>query len=176
MSLVLNAEAKSISANSYVSVAEADAIIAARLYVATWTAATSGDKAAALVWATRLLDRTMDWNGSRRTVLQALAWPRTGVYIAPDAGWYDYDLVPDPIKEATTELALLLLQQDRTAEPGVAGLGLSSLSVGNGAVSLGIDKSNVLPIIPPYILNMIQHMGSSIEIQPGMREVKLLRT
>lgn len=97
------------SANSYVTVAEADTYFDERLHpsIATWTGEDTDDKERALITATRRLDQE-DWQGVRVDTAQALDWPR---YWATDEDGEEYesDTIPQPVKDATCELALRLL-------------------------------------------------------------------
>ena len=64
------------NANSYADVAGADSYFEGHLYATAWTAATSTQKAAALVMATRLIDAEFQFNGYKLLSTQALQWPR----------------------------------------------------------------------------------------------------
>ena len=59
-------------ANSYASVADAEAYHEGHLYATAWTGATAEQKAAALVMATRLIDAQFQFNGVRTNEGQAL--------------------------------------------------------------------------------------------------------
>ena len=60
MAIVLDATVGGSSANSYCTRAEGDTYHEAHLYATAWTGATSGNKDAALVWATRMLDEQIE--------------------------------------------------------------------------------------------------------------------
>ena len=100
------ATAGASNANSYLSVAGADAIAAGMIGDLAWTTATSDNKARALITATNGLE-TLEWTGERSTTTQALAWPRT------DASCGDKviadDDIPREIELATFDLANALL-------------------------------------------------------------------
>src|SRR5678810_157099 len=100
------------NANSFVTVAEGDTYCDARLNASAWTDAEDDDKAKAVIEATRELSAKM-WVGSKSTTAQALAWPRAYA-TDPDAAWagwgyYDSNIVPQRVKDATCELALQFL-------------------------------------------------------------------
>ncbi len=98
--------AGSADANSFVSVAYADAYHDAHLDGEVWLAALER-KAIALIMATRTLD-ALRWRGSPRFTGQALQLPRSG--LVNRSGYYlDGDIVPRAVKDATSELARLLL-------------------------------------------------------------------
>ena len=81
MPIAINATAGDASANSYLTLADAQAIIdgfTAHADVTAWASATTDQKNRALVSATQRLDRER-FLGARATDTQALQWPRTGV-------------------------------------------------------------------------------------------------
>lgn len=108
MSLTIDATVGDAAANSYVTEAEMTAYCEGRLQGATWTGADA--QLPALVEATRDLTR-LAWKGVRVDLVQALAWPRTGVVNPddPDQGEFDDDVIPQRVKDATCELALQYL-------------------------------------------------------------------
>src|SRR5262245_16352884 len=78
MALVLVKEDGSglANANSYANAADGDAYHDGHLYATAWTAASAGNKDKALVFATRLIDSQVQFNGGRTKEDQALQWPR----------------------------------------------------------------------------------------------------
>jgi hypothetical protein len=174
--MALDATVGGANANSYLTVTEATAYFATRLYSSVWTAASNGDKEAALIWATRLIDAkikpewdqkefpqdatirristiTADgqcficWNGAATDNVQALAWPRTGM---KNKNGYDIlsNVIPQQLKDVTCELALLLLTGDRTAENEIDVLGLTGIKAGPVELSFKntIEQAKILPI------------------------------
>ncbi len=118
MSVTLDATVGGASANSYASLAEAEAYFNNRLYVTDWTG-TDDDKKRALIMATQQIDLN-DFVGYRATSTQALKWPRYGAPI-PDSGgysvaWYAVDEIPVLVKQAQYEYALLFMGSDYTAQ------------------------------------------------------------
>ena len=120
MALTLNATAADASANAYLTVASAVAYFEGRFDATNFTSCTSTtSQSMALVMATTRLDQERFY-GVPTYSTQALQWPRSGVLdprfaegTAFDPGWglcYDGDTIPTPIKNATCELALALLQ------------------------------------------------------------------
>lgn len=100
-------------ANSYLSVADADAYIADHGNSATWSAATDASKQEALRLATQYLDirYATKWLGSRGDSEQSLAWPRYGIEDY-DGFVVDWDELPSAIEDATAELALRVIEGD----------------------------------------------------------------
>ncbi len=118
MTITIVADVGSATANSFVLLAEASAYLATRLNASAFTGGTVDveSQKAALCEATRELS-AIQWQGSRVTETQALAWPR---YCAhnPDgiSSWTQYEgtVIPQRIKDATCELALEFLKAGTT--------------------------------------------------------------
>ncbi|ONF95984.1 DnaT-like ssDNA-binding protein [Sphingomonas jeddahensis] len=94
--------------NSYISLAEAQAIAATRLFAAAWNGAAEATRSQALITATALLDR-MRWQGRPLAPTQPLAWPRVS-----DRAPHGYPATadtPPAIITACVELAVHLLTQ-----------------------------------------------------------------
>lgn len=106
------------NAESYASVATADAYHARRPGALAWDALTTPQKESALIQATDYLQATYStrWKGTRVKVEQALDWPRSGVVV--DRVSLAYDQLPPQIVRATCELALKSLTQPLTADEG----------------------------------------------------------
>lgn len=100
--------AGSASAVAYDSAANADAYFTARA-ITTWTG-TDAAKEAALIRGCDYMERRYKgrWIGVKATEAQALAWPRSW---ATDVEGYaiDADTIPDAVKRANFEAALLIL-------------------------------------------------------------------
>jgi hypothetical protein len=156
MPLTLIATAGAANANSYTTVEEADAYHDAHLYASTWTNATTEQKTAALVWATRLLDEQCEWDGTKATNEQALRWPRGGAYDA-DGVPFDVDEIPQSLKYATAEFARHLLASDRFQVRDDARGGLHSVSAGPVSLTFNmVDRIGLLPesvcsLVAPYM-------------------------
>jgi hypothetical protein len=174
--MTLIATPAAADANSYCTEAEATAYLTdQRLGADAWTAATSGDREKALIWATSLLDRMMIWKGTIRTNTQRLSWPRAGVQDA-DGRWYDYDTIPELLKRATAEFALSLIEGNRTdQEPDVLGLGISEATI--GPLKIKIDRGEVLSVFPPHVLSLLALLGEPIGGSGGSwKQRRLVRT
>ncbi len=146
---MLDASVGTSTANSYLTRDEATQILTVnRLWGATWADSTDEKKDAALIWATSLIDTAFDFYGYIRHLDQSLRWPRTGV-IDRDERSVDYDTIPKQVKEATAELALVLLKRDRTVEPAALGKGVKSVTV--GPLSITVDSEQVIDLIPESV-------------------------
>lgn len=159
MALVLDVTVGGSAANAYLSRAEADAYFESRLYATAWTGATGANKDIAIVWATRLLDRSIDWIGYVTTALQALRWPRANA-LSADGILILNDVIPKQVKEATAELAMWLLQKDRTAETGREGIRAFSV----GKLSFQFDKLDNPTPIPDAVYQLVSSLGELQEV------------
>lgn len=115
MALSIVATAGSATANSFVTLAEAETYMEGRGNKSTWTAAADADKNIALVDATRDVD-ALRFAGLRADSTQALAWPRQYATNpdSPTGSWYDTDEVPTRVKNATCELAFQYIKAGTT--------------------------------------------------------------
>jgi hypothetical protein len=157
------------NANSFASVAESDLYHESVLYASAWTAATTANKEASLVMATRLLDRKTKWAGEKKSSTQALAWPRTDVFC--DEFETPATLVPVPVKDATAELARLLLVEDLTAE--VAQNELEGIGLGKGALEIKFNGKAKKQI--PSIVDDLLSCYGDLSTGGGFNVVKTVR-
>lgn len=130
------------AANSCATVADLDSYMLSILHVgAKAQAATAPQKGAALVQATRWM-QGLDWDGTRATQAQPLAWPRVGVV---DADGYEIaaDVIPWQIRDGCCEFAYRLLLSDRAAD-AKAGVQLGTLKTSAG----------VRQLVPPSALDL----------------------
>jgi hypothetical protein len=133
-------------ANSYISVADADAYLACQRYNTEWLSATPDQQVQAVVTATRAIDANMVFNGYVVSTDQSLRWPRiycpnpdvyagypysgypTGLGIG--YGYFPMDQIPKCLREATAQEALELLRLDRLSDAATQGiLGIQSMRV-----------------------------------------------
>lgn len=108
MALIVEDGSAVPKAESYISVADADAYWAARTHDSqstVWSALTTPQKEGSLRESTAYLDATYgnDYKGIRRGYVQGLLWPRTG---ALDEAGYPLPDLPDELKKAAAELAV----------------------------------------------------------------------
>ena len=162
-------------ANAYADVADGDSYHDGHLYASAWTGASAGEKAAALVMASRIVDAQMQFRGIRAVGGQALQWPRAGCRdedLGPesDDGFVAADEVPLGIIGATCELARELLVADRTGAP--AGEGLKYYN--DGTAQTGYDPADRRPILPALVQSMLTKFGSMRRSRSG--SVRLVRT
>ncbi len=96
------------TANSYLTVAEADAILCVNpVMYATWTALTAQQMDEYLVWASDYIDCYVQWFGTKTVPDSGLRWPRTGVCDC-DGIEIGPNEIPDKLKTAVAQLAIFL--------------------------------------------------------------------
>lgn len=164
MAVTIDATAGSANANSYLTLAEAQAIADGMVEDGdgiAWESASDDQKNRALYTATQRLDRER-FLGARATDTQGLQWPRTGVrkpdtYVNTYATGFPFRIsddyftdteIPDQIKRAQAVLAIYL---NRNRD----GIGLSGLedykSISIGSLSVTPDKTGAVGAdrVPP---------------------------
>ena len=124
MAVTITATAGSASANSYITLSDANDIVDGFVEdddVTAWGSATDDQKNRALFTATQRIDRER-FLGARADDTQALQWPRTGVrkpdtYVNTYATgfpfrisdeYFTYEDIPDQVEKAQVVLALYL--------------------------------------------------------------------
>ena len=139
---------------AYASVTFADTYFSTRrLFNTNWTNATTGDRESALAWAAILLNN-VKFKGEKVNLDDILDWPRTSVVKANHSyELYTNEELPIVLQYANCELALHLLEKDRTVLYE-ENLGLNSLSVSD--ISLSFDNTRKETTIPSYIYNMLK--------------------
>lgn len=135
------------NANSYITVADADAYFATRPFSDDWTVLLTAVKESALISATTRLD-TYDYVGIVVTSTQALKWPRqldtTGALIRN----YAVNIIPPPIQKATCEAALALMQSGGAA--AVAGGAVQNVKVGSLSITYSSGSAAVVDTSVDY--------------------------
>ena len=158
--------------NAYADVADGDAYFEGHLYASAWTAATTVQKTAALVMATRVIDTEYQFNGVRSVDGQALPWPREN---CPDpdgvaAAVLANNKVLKVVIDATCEMARELLILDRTAAP--PGEGIHERQEVDLSRTI-YSKSDERPVIARLVQAMLAKYGDLIK--GGSGTVRLVR-
>lgn len=140
MTLIVETGSGSSTAESYLSVADADAFHAKAGDPAAWASATTTEKEIALRQATQYIDDryARQWRGHRVQQAQALRWPRYGD--ADDDGFaLDGTSIPQKLKDAVATVALEILggASPFVTETTPGDLTAKSITVG----SISISKS-----------------------------------
>ena len=175
MAITIDATVGGANANSYLTLADAQAIIDGLVEdddVTAWASATTDQKNRALYTATQRLDRER-YLGARATDTQALQWPRTGVrkpdtYINTYAVGFPFRIttdyytdteIPDRIEFAQCVLAVYLNNnKDGLSLSGLEdykSVSIGSLSVTtSGASSMATGADRVPPIYERYLTGL----------------------
>lgn len=157
MVVALDATVGGTASNSYLTESEASTYLEEnRLFTTAWTSADYETRVKALIWATKILDTSYDWVGAKQEYEQALRWPRSGA-IDPDGDAYLNDEIPQPLKDAVSELALSLLAKDRTLDPPLAIAGISHAKV--GSIEVTVDSMNLEELLPDYVKTLLSDLG-----------------
>lgn len=166
--MAIDAEVGSSTANSYVTLAEANSYFNDRLHSEIWDDA--DDNASALVTASKMLDWYIKWKGYRSSTTQSMLWPRTSV-LRKDGTAVDTDIIPADVKVAVYELALSSIEEDRTADDPLAGI--EQLKAGSLMLKAdnGDSDSTAQKVIPEKVWNILSDLWTS----GSMSVVRLMR-
>lgn len=142
-------------ANSFASVADADAYHAARLTAAWTDELAEAQKEAALIRASDWLNRKVMWNGRKASRSQRMAWPRAGV--STQDGEIAPDEIPAEVVEACCELAGFFVEQDYLA-PLDRGGDIASLSV--DVISIAYNGTAPAETVFPSLSGLLAGLGT----------------
>lgn len=153
--MALDATVGGVSANSYVTLDEADLYFEDRVYASDWVSFTDTEQV--LITSSQMLDWYINWKGTKTAQTQNLKWPRTGA-LRPDGTEVDDDVIPPEVKVATYELALSSLTEDRTLEDPLAGINyLKVASLAIKASGAGVD-STTKKVIPEKVYKILSDL------------------
>ena len=153
--MALNDIISAVDANSYVSLAEANAYFLDRMHSSAWDTVT--DPEPMLISASQMLDWYIKWKGVKGTTAQSMQWPRTGA-IRPDGTEIADDVIPSEVKTAVFELSFSNIDADRTVDDPLAGIG--QLRAGSLMIKAGPEKpnqTNAKPV-PSHIYNILSDL------------------
>lgn len=103
------------NADSYLSVADADSYFTEHGSPSEWTGATTGEKEAALKYATIWLDSNFQWYSEVYSTSQVLEWPRKAFYDSDGRAVGGENNMPQALLDATAETALEWLKESFTS-------------------------------------------------------------
>ncbi len=122
-------------ANSYASLAEANAYCSGHLYASGWFALSDTQKESALIMTGRGLDgMPRAWTGTASTATQAMGWPRIGM-LSRNGFAIESGAVPVDLKNAQSEFALQLASTNLMATSDIVAQGITSVKAGPVAVT-----------------------------------------
>jgi hypothetical protein len=171
----IDATLQGASANSYVTLAEANAYFETTPDDANWVDKTDDQKNRALISATRFID-DFEFYGERCTTTQALKWPRKDYKV--DGIKLVCTLIPDEIKVATFELARALANNTNalTGSKGTDGtyqeVKLGDLEVKYNENSLNPGMVNTILDVFPWVTS---YLGPYTRAGANNRAVRLER-
>lgn len=151
MAVIFNYSASSPTANSYLSVGEADDYNSRTSNDSAWAALVTGEKERLLMWATSLIDSHFEFIGARTNFNQALKWPRFDVIV--DDKIYSKDAIPQPVKDATAEMAKVLRTTNTTIDTRTGEV--SSVRIGSIGVEFKTDSDQYQKTIPSIVNELL---------------------
>lgn len=166
--MALNATVGSPDANSYVTVAEANAYFSDRVHSSAWE--DFEDRASALITASQMLDWYVKWKGYKATSEQAMGWPRVNV-VRRDGTTVADDIIPSEVKVAAYELALASLDGDRTADDPMAGIE----QIKAGSLMVKADNGDIDSTAADTIPERIWKILSDLYMRGDISVVRLMR-
>ena len=148
------------TAESYASVAEADAYLVFRGDTSSWSALSTTDKELKLKWAASIL-QDLAWQGTKNDTAQALEWPRYDAY--DKSGWLILTtVIPPELKLAQAELAFQLIANDWTQGLGPTvptRVKVGSIEIENQSVN-GLPQAVTAKI--RHLLTVVPGQGSLV--------------
>lgn len=156
MAATIDATLKGASANSFVTLAEANAYFETTPDDSNWVDKTDDQKNRALISATRFID-DFEFYGDRCTTTQALKWPRKEYKV--DGIELVCTLIPDEVKVATFELARALAN-NTTALTGSKGTDGTYQEVKLGDLEVKYNENSLNPGMVNTILDVFPWVTS----------------
>lgn len=142
-------------ANSYVTVAEADAYFEDRMHSSSWEALEEETKSGLLITSSKMLDWYINWKGVKAETTQSMKWPRSEV-TRPDGTEVDDDVIPPEVKEAAYEQALVNIDADRTEGDALAGI--EQLKAGSLMIKASSEVGSEVKPIPTHVYNIVSDL------------------
>lgn len=150
LTLVVEDGTAKATANTFISRADAVTALSYRPHAEAWADLAQTTQEQILVWACKLLQQEVPargwrWRGAVVDTDQALPFPRDAIY-SVEGVLLDNDAVPQAVKDAQCEIALLLASIDleQRADERMK----TSIDPKSGAVTFGRD---LYPVIPDRI-------------------------
>jgi hypothetical protein len=172
MPVIIDAVPGSTTANSFTTLAFANAYNAGVVGAEGWVDFDTDVKNRALVTATNILSSNVSWIGRRTSYTQALDWPRIWAVDA-EGIIYDSTVVPTLVQQATAELARRLAEAGG-AEADTTTASIKRLKVASIDVEFK-EGAAATPPLPDDVLKMVARLvlrsGGG-----GMRAVSVIRT
>jgi hypothetical protein len=170
------------AANTYATLAEADAYHEGVIESSAWDDEEEPAKTKALAQAARVLESQFSWKGCRTNPGQPMTWPRRRVVV--DGTTLASDAIPTQLKQAQAEIARELLAaggfQTRPTNTGGADQ-LKAIDLGKGALKLEYQEQDPnaaadngqKTVVMPYVVQLLRDFG--VYQQGGDRIVRTVR-
>lgn len=146
-------------ANSYIGVEDANAFLLVYPEFDVWDALDDDEKAKLLMYATRVIDENVNFNGRKVSDLQPLEFPRKEAWDSKTGKFIPSNIVPASVKNATAIFALAIANGFVPSSAGVGG-DCGSVSIG-GIISVS-DCSPTTGAFPVAVLNYLQSIAKPI--------------
>lgn len=145
-------------ANSFETLAEANAYMTTRPGSDAWFDSDVETQKAALVMGTRLLSVGFPWTGAASTATQALVWGRTGMLSATGfdlAG----DVIPQQLKDALSEMALYVIQDvTRLSDIDAGAQGIKRIKAGSAEIEYQVPSQYFSLVTSRLIPDIVKSM------------------
>lgn len=151
--MTLDATVGGVSSNSYIDETDANTYFESVINSDSWDTASTPNREAALITATRLLDQNIVYIGSIATDTQALRWPRSAAY-NQDGIEYSDSAIPEKLKFIVCDLALSILSNG-----GYTGSSNQFRQLNVGSLILKYKDPNTDGPFPPNVLEAIRLFG-----------------
>lgn len=164
MTLVLDDTLGGPSANTYVTLAAADAYLDARFDTSQWDGLSEDDKTRALLMATQRL-QLENFQGWPVSYTQALAWPRAGT-VTRDGVPLSTTAIPQLVCDAQCELALVLAKNPESFADSDLGE-FTNLQLGTLNVTPRTRRDIPLPTLVGRMLAPVLEGSYSLHVERG---------
>ena len=157
--MAINATVGDASANSYITLLEANNYFFSHPYATAWDF-----QEAELLYATVLLDSLVSWDGTQVDTTQRLQWPRTL------SGASETE-IPLDIKNAQCELILYLLANTSVVEDD----SIDTLKVGPIQLDFNEKKAGNPDLLPAIVKGFVSRWGTVNSANFSVSTTKLVR-
>lgn len=166
VTLVVETGAVVSGANTFISKTDADTYHEYRGH-ASWALASEANRNIALINGADYLCRKyrLAWKGARYDEDQALCWPRSGVS-NEDGVALDYDVIPQAVKDAQCEAALIYLTEDMQESQDRGGMiQREKVDVIEVEYMAGAMTGKKYPAIDSLLSGLLKSTGFSVPIE-----------
>lgn len=155
------------NATSYVDTTYADDYlsIGPQTQNTEWAALTLGEKQTWLMFASRLIDQAVDWNGYKTVENSGLRWPREGACNC-DGILIDKNTIPEEVKMSTVEVARYFVHNATLVPYSVVDDAVSLKKIRVAEITIewkdGVPLASEINKFPYYISNIMGCLGTIV--------------